>query len=184
MKRYCVKCQKLVDATPGLRYLYDVCGVCGSSDVRFTLRQMRWLEQHFEARRGAGEQVPVKRNMLNRSGDYGWIESVSPEGLNLWFDTGEAGVESWQWGELEVEHLLPNDPDLDTVTTIPYALIFKSDDRLLMKDGKFARILWRKRTRPGNPTRFAIGGPEILGPRPEISQARLGRVFDWLRVPA
>ena len=182
MKRYCVPCKKFVDRVEDRRYCYDACAVCGSDDVRFTLRQMNWLEQYFNARLGAAEQVAIKRNMLNRSGEYGWIDSVSPEGLNLWFDRGEAGVEAWQWGELEVEHLLPDDPELDKIVTPPPALALHTQDRLLFKGGKFVRVLWRKRTRRGSPIKFAIGGPDVVGVRAEISQQRIGRVLDWLRV--
>lgn len=138
VKRYCPKCAAFVDVGHDYRHC-EVCSKCNESGPRYTLRQQAFLERFFEARVDSAYSVSVRDDMWNRKGQLGWYGSVTPVGLNMFFDDPATGEEAWEWGELEVSQVLPESDELDKVLA-PQLDRLTEGDRFMRNDGVMLEI--------------------------------------------
>jgi hypothetical protein len=178
MKRYCTKCKDWVDAVDGRQYeAHALCGTCGDSMPRFSLRQRAALRQ-----RATGQgSLEVRRVMWTRGGQVGSVIDTNIEGASLDFFGEAPSIEFWDWDELEVGHLLDDTPLVHGPGTAPTVLdfaCFKYGDSLMFSDGRVA-VIERFRMR-GMETRFEIRGNNVWRKRKSISRRDLASVVDWL----
>lgn len=175
MKRYCVKCTAHAEVKLDDRRRNEVCVTCGSLDVHFTLRQRRWFLNYFK-KDGSAE---VRSVMFSRhSGHTGTIVELWDYGLHLDFFGPAPSIEAWEWDELEIAHLLPEDePEIDRSVTTELSR-FRLGDQVMLKNGKVYYFNRHIRTRDKT-AKFGIAGIDIYGGE-NIGAKNVHRVVDWL----
>jgi hypothetical protein len=179
MIRYCKNCALFVQAKVDRRY-DEVCPVCDWV-LFFTLRQRHFFLEHFTSRHHTGYSAAVRRGyLMSRSGESGTVVDAWEYGLSLDFFGPAPSILAYEWDELEIEHLLPNDqPELglDRVLT-PTLEQIQIGDRIMLRNGKTYRLNRRIKTRDGN-KKLGIAGIDILGAE-NIGAKNIYTIVDWL----
>ena len=178
MIRYCKNCALFIQPKIDRRY-DETCPVC-NWDVFFTLRQRHYLQLHFSSKQHSAASLTVRRGLLSHSGESGIIVDAWEYGVNIDFFGPAPSILAYDWDEVEVEHILPEDqPELglEHVRT-PVLGDLKIGDRVMLRNGKDYKLNRKIRTRDRS-IKFGLSGIDILG-ADTISEKTMHKIVDWL----